>query len=704
MSGGTATCTVAEYLAIRLRDIGVKHIFTVPGDYCAPFLAVIDNLPGIERVPNINELGSGYAADGYARFRGAGAACVQYGVGSFSLLNAVAGSYVEFVPVAIMSSSPNAADRLLEVKQNILFHHSTGDLRADQLVFENVTVASVVITSACGAPEAIDRALTEMLTARRPVYIEVINSAWKLRCPAPAGELKARSCASDPASLAQAVAAARDAIAAAQRPVFFFGIELQRFGLQECAQRLVDATRIPFTTSSLAKTVLDEAQPLFAGTYAGPASVASTNDLVTSSDCVIALGTIITDDYLALMASSFSTMIRVSQGETRVGITYFPSVTLADFLPALLEAIEAAVEAQPAAKRAAPAVPGPQADEMAADDAAITFERFFEAVGAFVLRKEVRDQHILILGESTSLYVFGNLFGLPADSFVAQAAWGSLGHETGSALGVALATGKRPLVVAGDGGFMMISQEISSLVRAKANAAVFVMSNRGYAIEQAFVDLNAFKPGGKFAPFDDLPEWDYGALAKAFGARGVRVERMKELRHFLGELPGLNGPTLVEVVVPKQDLAPQLARLAGAPPPTSKYRRKSGRGCGRFSFAGSAWPSESHVAVTATVLHIGVLPRCNAGPPGPGRFRNILQQRGSQTRFHTSLTSAISTGLVVRSPVGPGKFRPPVHHRPASSRQSVRDDSSRRRIRVKPSKTICFSFWNQSEREALYRA
>jgi indolepyruvate decarboxylase len=515
MPESTAACTVAEYLAIRLREIGVKHIFTVPGDYCAPFLNVIDQLPGIERVPNINELGSGYAADGYARFRGVAAACVQYGVGSLSLLNALAGSYVEFVPVAIVSSSPNAADRLLEAKQNILFHHSTGDLRADQLVFENVTVASVVITSSCGAPEAIDQALTEMLTARRPVYIEVINSAWTLRCTAPNGELKARHCASDPASLTQAVAAAQAAMAKAQRPVFFFGIELQRFGLQKFAQGLVDATGIRFTTTSLAKTVLDEAQPLFAGTYAGPASVPYTNDLVTSSDCVIALGTIITDDYLALMSSSFSTMIRVSQGETRVGVTYFPSVTLADFMAALLQA----VEAQPPAKRDAPEVTVPQAADLAEDDAVITFERFFEAVGAFVVQKQVRDEYILILGESTSLYVFGNLFGLPAESFVAQAAWGSLGHETGSALGVALATGKRPLVVAGDGGFMMICQEISSLVRANANAAVFVMSNHGYAIEQAFVDLNAFKPGGKFAPFDDLPTWDYGA------GEGVRSAR-----------------------------------------------------------------------------------------------------------------------------------------------------------------------------------
>jgi hypothetical protein len=265
--------TVAAYLTARLIEIGIEHVFTIPGDYCAPFLDVLDATPGIERVPNINELGCGYAADGYARLKGAGAACVQYGVGTFSLLNCVAGSYVEFAPVAIISSSPNASSRLLEEHQNILFHHSTGDLRADQKVFEDVTVKSVVITNAGAAPAEIDSALTAMLTERRPVYIEVINNVWTQACREPAGKLEPIRAYSDPNSLAAAVAAARQMVVSAESPVFFFGVELQRFELQADAQRLVDLTRIPFTTTSLAKTVLDETQPLFAGTYAGVATV-----------------------------------------------------------------------------------------------------------------------------------------------------------------------------------------------------------------------------------------------------------------------------------------------------------------------------------------------------------------------------------------------------------------------------------------------
>ena len=121
----------------------------------------------------------------------------------------------------------------------------------------------------------------------------------------------------------------------------------------------------------------------------------------------------------------------------------------------------------------------------------------------------------------------------------------------------------------------MICQEISSLVRQKCNAVVFVMSNKGYAIEQAFVDLKAFTPQGAFAPFDVLPAWDYLALAKAFGAKGYRARTVKDLRGVLAKVRTLKDvPALVEIVIPEKDLAPQLKRLAEDPPPTlRKYGR-----------------------------------------------------------------------------------------------------------------------------------
>jgi indolepyruvate decarboxylase len=562
---------VAGYIIARLQQMGLQHLFAVPGDYAGNFLVELDATPGIERVANVNELGCGYAADGYARFKGIGAACVQYGVGGFSVLNATAGSFVERVPVVVISASPSTDDRRLERTQGILFHHSTGDLLADQKVFGHVTVASVVVSDPESAPAQIDAALVALLTHRRPIYIEVLQNVWTLPCASPQGTLAPAAVTSDPEALAAAVEAAWSRIQAARLPVLWAGVEIQRFGLQATLQQIVDASGLPFTTTSLGKTVLDEAQSQFIGTYSGPASPAITRAVMKATDCPIALGTIITDDYLDIMKSSFGQMIEITDTETRIGYSYYRQVAMRDFLEALL----ARFQAQPGGPRACelPQVPAePEAAAQAGDP--LSYNIFYRRLTGFLEREGLFDKTTLVLGESTSLYVFGNLFGLPPNRFVGQAAWGSLGHETGCALGVALATGTRPYVVAGDGGFRMICQELSSLAARKCNAVVFVMSNDAYAIEQAFVNIDAFTPDGEFAPFDLLPAWDYPALARAFGAKGYRVRTVEELDAALRELQGVSDlPALVEVVIPQKDLAPQLARLAGAPPQTGKYNR-----------------------------------------------------------------------------------------------------------------------------------
>jgi len=562
--------TVANYLITRLKQCGLEHVFAVPGDYASPFLEALDATKGIERVPNINELGSGYAADGYARYKGIGAACVQYGVGTFSLLNCTAGSFVERVPVAVISASPSTKNRQMERTKGVLFHHSTGNLEADQIVFENVTVASEIIDNAETAPAQIDWAITAMLTHRRPIYIEVLNDVWSMKCAAPKGKLAPVITPSDADSLAASLDAAWERIQAAKLPILWAGVEIQRFGLQDTLQQIVDASGWYFTTTSLGKTVLDESQKQFIGTYAGPASVALTWDAMNASDCIIALGTIITDDYLNIMNSSFGEMIEVTDEETRIAYQYYHEVTLKDFLEGLLARLKA--NKRFPRKYALPKTK-PEAALTVKPGDRLTYNIFYRELTDFLKKEKLYDDIALILGESTSLYVFGNLFGLPPDSFVAQAAWGSLGHETGCALGVALGSGKRPIVVAGDGGFRMVCQELSSLAYHKCNAVVFVMSNDAYAIEQAFVDIKAFTPKGAFAPFDVLPAWDYQALAQAFGAKSFRAGTVEALRAVLAELKDIKDvPALVEIAIPQKDLAPQLKRLAETPPTLSKYQ------------------------------------------------------------------------------------------------------------------------------------
>ena len=198
----------------------------------------------------------------------------------------------------------------------------------------------------------------------------------------------------------------------------------------------------------------------------------------------------------------------------------------------------------------------------------LTYNRFFQHSMKFLTDNELLDKIVMTFGVSSSLYVATNAYGLTQNSFLGSAAWQCIGFETGAASGAQLGSGKRAWTVAGDGGFMMVCQSLSTLARNKLNAVIFVISNQVYAIEQVYVDLTSFQPGPEhqFDAFDILPKWDYCALAQAFGARHYRVETVRELKATLNKLKKItNQPTLVEVVIPQKDLPLQMYRLGIEP-------------------------------------------------------------------------------------------------------------------------------------------
>jgi len=194
----------------------------------------------------------------------------------------------------------------------------------------------------------------------------------------------------------------------------------------------------------------------------------------------------------------------------------------------------------------------------------ITYNRFFQHSMKFLQDNHMLDEIVMTLGVSSSLYVATNAYGLSQGSFIGSAAWQCIGFETGAASGAQLGSGKRAWTIAGDGGFMMVCQSLSTLARNILNAVIFVISNGVYAIEQVYVDLTAFEPGPKhkFDSFDILPKWDYLALAQAFGAKGYRAQTISELKSVLKELrKPTSKPSLVEIVIPEKDLPGQMRRL-----------------------------------------------------------------------------------------------------------------------------------------------
>src|SRR5882757_6519909 len=160
--------TVADYLLTRLKQLNVTEVFQIPGDYVKHFTQALEYFPGVNAIGAINELDAAYAADAYGRTRGLGAVSLQYGVSTFSALNAIAGAYVEFSPVVVISATPGADARQITKMYDVLYHHSTGNLQADQEVFRQVTVAAETLSTSVGAGEKIDNLLVAAITYKRP--------------------------------------------------------------------------------------------------------------------------------------------------------------------------------------------------------------------------------------------------------------------------------------------------------------------------------------------------------------------------------------------------------------------------------------------------------------------------------------------------------------------------------------------------------
>ena len=130
--------TIGSAVINRLHQLGVRHIFGIPGDYVLSLYQLIERSP-IRHIGTTREDCAGFAADAYARINGVGAACVTYCVGGLNCVNAIACAYAERSPVILLTGSPGLSERICTP----YMHHMVRDFSTQKEVFEKITVARV---------------------------------------------------------------------------------------------------------------------------------------------------------------------------------------------------------------------------------------------------------------------------------------------------------------------------------------------------------------------------------------------------------------------------------------------------------------------------------------------------------------------------------------------------------------------------------
>lgn len=533
--------TVGEFLIDRLSRAGVKHTFGVPGDYVLGLYDKISRSGSIEMVGTTNEAAAGFAADAYARANGLGCVVVTYCVGGFSLLNSIGGAFAEKSPVVVVSGSPGLKER----QEGMLLHHMVKEFECQHKVFSNVTAANTVLRDPNTAAYEIDRVLEAARTHKRPVYIEVPRDMvdrpvkYDLDLGSPPGRV------SDEAALTEVLAEIEEYVNGSRFPVILAGVEVARFGLGEKLRKFAERTNIPVATTMLGKSVFSERHPLSLGVYAGRLSRPEVQKQVDESDCLVMLGVMQTDVNLGFLPLKVGgrKVILVTSESVRVRHAEYNNVTFMDVADGLLGG---GVESRSGAVYNTRRVPSGFSPRPAAR---ITVSRFFEKLEATLT------PNMAILADTgDSLFGATDLNVHDSNLFFGPAFYTSMGFSVPGCVGLAAARpGVRPIVLVGDGAFQMTGMEISTLVRRKSNAVVFVLNNGGYGTERMLKD----------GAYNDIADWQYHLLPQVIGGgKGFLVETEEQLEEAVAAALANNSLSVVNVKVEKTDYSPALDRFA----------------------------------------------------------------------------------------------------------------------------------------------
>ncbi|MCP1205271.1 indolepyruvate decarboxylase [Pantoea sp. B550] len=539
-----STFTIGDYLLTRLQEMGIKHLFGVPGDYNLQFLDRVIDHPDIRWVGCANELNAAYAADGYARCNGAGALLTTFGVGELSAINGIAGSYAEYLPVIHIVGAPATSAQL----QGDCVHHSLGDgdFRHFIRMAAEVSAATAQLT-ADNATAEIDRVIEHALQARRPGYLSLAVDVAAIEVQPPVQPLNPHQSSSPEARRAFRDAAER-LLAPAERVSLLADFLALRWQQQSALAALREKSAIPCASLLMGKGVLDEQQPGYVGTYAGEASAGQVCGQIEQVDVAICVGVRFTDTITAGFTQQFAPerLIDLQPFSASVGEEHFAPLSMADALSELQPLFEHyGQQWQPAIAPSAV-----QPDEPAA---VISQQAFWQAMQKFLQPGD------LILAEQGTAAFGAAALRLPSQAqLVVQPLWGSIGYTLPAAFGAQTADpDRRVILIIGDGSAQLTIQELGSMLRDEQRLILFLLNNEGYTVERAI--------HGATQRYNDIAPWNWTALPHALSLQGQaqswRISETVQLDEVMARLSAPQRLSLVEVVMQKEDLPPLLRKV-----------------------------------------------------------------------------------------------------------------------------------------------
>ena len=545
--------TVGRFIADALRAAGVRYAFTVPGE---SFLGLLEGLQaaGIRVVATRHEGAAAFMAEAHGQLTGRPAAAIgTRGVGAANLAIGIHTARQDSSPMFALVGQVDRAFRGREAFQEIDQTTTIGGL----------AVHAIELTAVADVPRLVGDAVRAALGGRPgPAFLSVPEDILDEELPA-----ETQLDTSRPAPLRpepEDVRAVLHFIAAAERPVILAGGGVLRARTSTDLVRFAELLRVPVIAGWRRADVIPNDHPLYLG-MTGYGSPSVVRERLERADAILVVGCRLSEissfGYAIPAAGQAWMHVDVEPLDDRPGLPSATRTIRADaraFIRAAVARLqEAVLDAASADAREAINITDRTAWEAATapDATAWGGPGVHPAHAVAAVRRLIPDDAIVTTDAGNfGLWVARHFRFRRPGTFLGPTS-GAMGYALPAAIAAGLVHRDRVVVAfAGDGGFAMTMAELETAVREKARVIAIVFDNERYGTIRMHQDRRGGGAEGAIAT--DLGPMDFAAIARACGARGIRVETDSAFEQAVRQALANDRPTVIQVALDRGWVSP----------------------------------------------------------------------------------------------------------------------------------------------------
>jgi acetolactate synthase-1/2/3 large subunit len=561
----SAGTRIAAYqLTDYLERLGVEVVFGLCGHTVIGLLDALGK-SRIRFVSTRHEQTAAHAADGYARVTGKpGVLMTHLGPGLTNAATGVANAALDSIPMVVISGDIQSYYHGRHPHQEVNLHQD-----ADQFqIYRPFCKRVYRVDRAEDLPRIMERAFHLAQTGRPgPVLVDVPMDVFSADLPIDAFQKVPAAIARpglDPDTAAHIV----DALARAERPVLYAGGGVLSGRATAELTALAEALDVPVAHTLMGKGCLHESHPLLLG-QTGFWGLPISNEMCRNADLIVAIGTRLAEANSSSWDPRFTfsmpptRLIHIDADAAEIGRNYPTELgAVADAKTALTALVAAARGKSHRSRgtlradiaRGRRAFAANWADQWSSNQFPMRPERILAE-----LRKAVPEDGFIVTDVGWNKNGVAQQFPITVPgTFITPSGLATMGFGPAAVLGVKLAHPDRAAVaLVGDGGFSANPSVVATAMEADLPVVWLVMDNSAFG---TIAGLEAMHYGWSFGCMFERCgqpyEVDYAAMARSFGARGVKISSADEL-----------GPALTEALASKLPTVIQ-APMENAPTPT----------------------------------------------------------------------------------------------------------------------------------------